>query len=34
MAQIPDKDIEGIYKALKTYVENYEEVLKATTVEI
>lgn len=34
MAQIPEKDLEGIFKALKLYVENYEEVLKATTVEI
>lgn len=34
MAQIPEKDLDGIFKALKLYVENYEEVLKATTVEI
>jgi DNA-binding MarR family transcriptional regulator len=32
--QIPEKDIEGIYKALKTYVEKYEAVLKATYVEL
>ena len=34
LAQIPDKDAEDIFKALKTYVEKYEEVLKATTVNI
>ncbi|MBW6513641.1 MAG: MarR family transcriptional regulator [Candidatus Syntrophosphaera sp.] len=34
MAQIPEKDIEAIHKALKTYVEKYENVLKSTIVEI
>ncbi len=34
IAQIPEKDTESVFKALKTYVEKYEEVLKATTVDI
>ncbi len=34
ITQIPEKDVENIFKALKTYVEKYEEVLKATTVDI
>jgi DNA-binding MarR family transcriptional regulator len=34
MSQVPEKDLEGIYKALKLYVEKYEAVLKATLVEI
>lgn len=34
MGKISEKDLEGIYKSLKTYVEKYEEVLKATIVEI
>ncbi len=34
LSQIPDKEIEGIYKALKTYVDKYETVLKATYVDL
>jgi len=34
ITQIPEKDVDEVYKALKTYVEKYEEVLKATTVDI
>ncbi|HNU54046.1 MAG TPA: MarR family transcriptional regulator [Candidatus Syntrophosphaera sp.] len=34
IAQIPEKNVEDVYKALKIYVEKYEEVLKATTAEI
>ncbi len=34
IAKIPEKEVENIFKALKTYVEKYEEVLKATTVDI
>lgn len=31
---IPEKDVEVIFKSLKTYVERYEEVLKTTTVDV
>lgn len=34
IVQIPEKNVEDVYKALKIYVEKYEEVLKATTAEI
>ena len=34
MSQIPEKDVDAIYKSLKVYVEKYENVLKATIVEI
>ncbi|MDZ4182343.1 MAG: MarR family transcriptional regulator [Candidatus Cloacimonadaceae bacterium] len=34
LAKIPEKDVEGIYNALKKYVERYEDVLKATYVEL
>jgi len=34
LARIPDKDVESVYKALKTYVDKYEEVLKATLVDL
>ncbi|NLH92919.1 MAG: MarR family transcriptional regulator [Candidatus Cloacimonetes bacterium] len=34
IAQIPEKNVEDVYKAMKIYVEKYEEVLKATTAEI
>lgn len=34
IGKLPDKEVEEIFKALKTYVEKYEEVLKATVVNI
>ncbi len=34
LKQIPDKEVENVYKALKLYVEKYEAVLKATYVEL
>ncbi|OQC07667.1 MAG: transcriptional repressor MprA [Candidatus Cloacimonetes bacterium ADurb.Bin089] len=30
LQKIPEKDVEAIYKALKLYVEKYEEILKET----
>lgn len=32
LKKIPEKDIEVLYKHLKVYVENYEEILKETYV--
>lgn len=34
MSQIPKKEIEAIFNALKTYVEKYENVLEETRVDI
>jgi len=34
LGKIADKDVEDVYKGLKLYVEKYEEVLKATTMEV
>jgi len=34
LSKIPEKDVEGIFKAFKLYVEKYEEVLKETYIEI
>ena len=32
--KISEKDIEAVYKSIKTYIEKYEEVLKETFVEL
>ncbi len=32
--RIPEKDLEAVYKAFKTYVDKYEEVLKENYVEL
>lgn len=34
LAKLPEKDVENTFKTLKTYVEKYEEVLKATYVDL
>ncbi|MGC9362632.1 MAG: MarR family winged helix-turn-helix transcriptional regulator, partial [Candidatus Syntrophosphaera sp.] len=34
MSLIPKKDVEEVYKALKTYVEKYEKILEDTRVDI
>lgn len=34
VARIPAKDLDAVYKAFKTYVDKYEEVLKETYVEL
>jgi len=34
MAELPEKDIETIYKSLKSYVEEYEKVLQTTVIGI
>ncbi|HPM04539.1 MAG TPA: MarR family winged helix-turn-helix transcriptional regulator, partial [Candidatus Cloacimonas sp.] len=34
ISKLPDKEIDPMFKALKLYVEKYEEVLKETYVEL
>ncbi|MFO8145688.1 MAG: MarR family winged helix-turn-helix transcriptional regulator [Candidatus Syntrophosphaera sp.] len=34
ISQIPKKEIEEVYKGLKTYVEKYENILEETRVEV
>jgi DNA-binding MarR family transcriptional regulator len=34
IAKLPDKEIDNVYKALKIYVEKYEELLKESLAEM
>lgn len=34
IANLPDKEVDNVYKALKAYIDQYEAVLKASYVEI
>lgn len=34
IGRLPDKEVDNVYKALKTYIEQYEAVLEASYVEV